>query len=353
MVHALAPASPFIPQSTPTKVVPGFDKAGAPLPDDQVWNVRIGKDKRALDTATGSGPNKIDGVERKHLLEIAQKSPREFLQRLLADSMNGTPVDYQFTKELAIGVFKVDFHAENGAVRTTASIDVFNKSADQYLKPYLAQGARDKGARSRLSLEITGQLNEDGGLDGAKLEAKVANAPSFSVKKLLGIATLEKDLKDAMKAASSAKSKQEEVLSLVSGAMEKLSDVPLPFLVKLIEDNDVFTAELKAKGKDGKAKVKLGDGKYEVGLRDFLGKDADEPDVRAKLSGRGAGDTLSLDELRLFTNDQLSIEWSDEGSAKLFRTDAKGKKSEVKDHFAEVLAYLPLALSLAGTDKIL
>jgi len=353
MVHALSPVSPFLPQPTTVKAVPGFDKAGAPLTDDQVWARSIGADKRALNTATGSGPGHIDAVERRHLMELASKTPQEFMQRLLADSMNGTPVEYNFTKELSIGVLKVSFKAVDGAVTTTASIDVFNKSADQFLKPYLAQNARDKGARARIAIEVKGQLNKNGGLDGATVEARASNVPSFSVKKLIGIATIESDIKKAMAAASSKKTKQAEVLSLVNGVIEKLSDVPLPFLVKLIGDSGVFKAELTSKGHDGKAKVEIGGGKYSVGLQEFLGKAKNEPDVRAKLTGHAAEDTLAVDELRVFTNDKLSVEWNDEGSAKLYRTDKKGEKTEVEDHFGQVLAYLPIALALAGTDKIL
>ncbi len=355
MVNALSSASPFIP--TPStdapaiKAVPGFDKAGAPLADADVWGLSIGK-TRTVNTAAGLGPSHIDGAERSALLSLAKEKPQEFLQRLLADSMNGTPVEYNLTRKIDIGVVRVSFSAVNGTINTTASLDVFNNQADKYLKPYLAQKARDKGARSRITLSMGGQLNKNGGLDDVKLEAKLSGAPKFSVAKLVGIATIEKDLKKALAAEGSQKDKSAKVLSLVSEAIEKLSDVPLPFLVKLIGSSDVMKAELTSKEIDGHAKVQLGKGKFAVGLRDFIGSKKDEPDVRASLTGRAAlpedKDALALDELRVFANDKLAVEWTDTGAPKLSRIDAKGGRTPVNDHFGEVLTYLPLALALAG-----
>ncbi|MFO0724079.1 MAG: hypothetical protein U1E65_09870 [Myxococcota bacterium] len=358
MVVALSttnPALTSIPQADApaVKLVPGFDGAGKPLADKDVWAISIGKGKRPLNTAEGSGPGHIDGAERNALLALAKKSPQELMQRLLADSMNGTPVAYNFTKETDIGVVRIAFSADNGQVSTTASLDIFNKSADQYLKPYLAQKARDKGARARVSLSLNGTLNKDGGIDDLKLEASLKSAPKFSVAKLIGIADIQAKLKKAMKAEGPAKDKTAAVLKLATEALDKLSDIPLPFLVKLIGENDVLKAELSGKGLDGKASVKVGKGSLDATLKGFVGKNDDEPDLRASLKGSAPDkDTLSLDELRIYTAEKLAVELADGKMPKLMRVDSKGARSEVNDHFGEIIAYLPMVLALAGKSPL-
>jgi hypothetical protein len=352
MVHAVHPTSPIVtpPSTEPAKPRPGVDASGAPLPDQDVWGVKIGRANRSLDTSNG-----IDGWERKALLEVAKKSPREFLQKLLADSANGTPVDYKFVKELDIGVVKVDFHAAEGSVRTTASLDVFQKSSDRWLKPYMAKDARDKGARAKITLEVTGKIQESGGLEDVQIEARATNVPKFSAKKIVKLHTLEKDLKKAISSEGSQKEKSDKVIGIVQDAIETLSDFPLPFIMKLIGDHDVLKAEIRGDKRDGRAKVELGDGKYSVTLRDFIGdKKKGEPDVRARIAGKSGEDkdTISVDELRVFSNDKISVEWSDEGQPKLSRVGKNGEKTALNDHIGEVMVYLPMALALAGDKGI-
>lgn len=338
--------NPLIPAGTAPaaapqpKLVPGFDPAGVALPDAQVWSAKIGS--RSLDTADG-----IDGWERKALLKSAQKSPQEFLQRLLADSKNGTPVKLDFTRELGIGVLKVRFEAVDGKFETTASIDVFNKKVDGFLKPYMAQDARDKGARAKIALGIKGDLTDAGGVDNLKLEIKATNVPRFSVTKLLELGSFEKDLKKALAEDVGAKAKQEKVMGLVSSALEKISEVPLPFLMKLINDSDVIKAELTAKGRDGKASVKVGDGQFSVGLRDVIGKKSSEPDIRLALSGSAKDkDTVQVNELRVYNHDSLAVSF--EGSTPtLSRIKKNGEREVVNDHLGEAMMYLPMALALA------
>ena len=178
---------------------------------------------------------------------------------------------------------------------------------------------------------------------------RLSNAPKFSAKKLLKLDSLEKDIKKAITGEGSAKAKSEKVLGMVGEAMETLSEVPLPFLMKLIEDSDVIQAEIKAKGRDGRAKVETGEGKYSVLFRDFVGKPkTGEPDIRAKISGRAQDDTLSVDELRVFSNDKLAVSFGEDGSPVLSRLKKNGEREPVKDHIGEVMVYLPMALALAG-----
>lgn len=355
MVNAISLGSSPITPATPEpaapqlKVVPGFDPAGAPLPDGQVWDLKIGRTGRPVDTSNG-----IDGWEQKALLKTATKSPQAFLQRLLADSSNGSPVDLSYVREMDIGVLRVGFKAEQGKFDTTATIEVFNKKVDGFLKPYMAQNARDKGARAKITLQVRGDLTKEGGVDNLQLEVRASNVPRFSAKKLLELSTLEKDLKKAMNGEGSAKEKSEKVLSLVNGAIDKLSDFPLPFLMKLIDDNEVLKAELSGKGADGRASVRLGEGKYSLTLRDFLGEHKSEPDVRVKLAGRGGEDkdTLHVDELRIYNHEKLAVAFGEDGQPVLSRINKKGERETINDHFGEVMVYLPMALALAGEKGI-
>jgi hypothetical protein len=353
MVNAVSGSTPFAPtlpseDKPQLKLIPGFDPAGQPLPDGQVWDKKIGRTGRPLNTAEGG----IDGWEQRALLQAATKNPQEFLQRLTADSMNGTPVEFNFVRELDIGVLRVGFKADNGKFDTTATIDVFNKSVDGFLKPYLAQNARDKGARAKISLNVKGDLTKEGGVDNLQLEIKASNAPRLSAKKILELQSLEKDLKKALKADVSAKEKSERVLSIVNDAVEKLSDFPLPFLMKLIDDSDVIKAELTQKGENARATVRVGEGKYSVLMRDLIGKGKNEPDIRFSVSGRGSEDkdTLSVDEIRIFSPDKLAVSFGPGGEPSLSRINKKGEREAVNDHFAEAMVYLPMLLALAG-DK--
>lgn len=356
MVNAISMnTNPLIPGSgdvaTPSpaqpKLVPGFDPAGQPLPDAKVWSLKIGSKARGVDTSDG-----IDGWERRALLQTATKSPQEFLQRLLADSKNGTPVSFNMVRELDVGVLRIAFKADGGQFDTTATIEVFNKKVDGFLKPYMAQDARDKGARAKVTLGVKGELTDAGGVENLQLDVRATNVPRFSAKKLLELGSLEKDLKKALAEDGSQKAKQDKVLGLVNDAVQKLSDIPLPFLMKLIGDSDVIKAELTSKGHDGRASVKVGQGKYSVGLRDVLGKGKDEPDVRFALTGQAKDkDTLQVDELRVYNHEKLAVSF--EGSQPtLSRVNKKGEREVINDHLGEVLVYLPMALALAGDKKI-
>src|SRR5688572_514741 len=215
------------------RTVPGFTAEGQPLPDDQVWSAFIGRGKRPLDTAgSHSGGKKIDGHEQRRLLKIAKDDPRSFLTRLLADSMNGTPVEYSMTKTFkGFGVLHATFKAENGQFETKLRVEVFNKAVDQWLKPYLAKDARAKGVRSSADLTVVGKIDMSGGVSDIVLTAAGHDLPKLSADKVSEIEELRKQLTTALK-EKSAKRRAEGVKNVFERGVEKMAEFPLHFFLK-------------------------------------------------------------------------------------------------------------------------
>lgn len=357
---------PILPKPE-VKLIPGFDAAGQPLDDANVWGAKIGAHGRALDTSKGLKGG-IDGWEARKLLEIGKKEgPKAFVQRLLADSMNGTPVEFSAIKDVGVGVVRGSIKVENGHLEGSATLEVYNSKADRYLHRYLAKDPRDKGVRSTVTFALKGDLNKEGGVDNIELEARLNNAPRFSAAKLMDIADLAKDLSKSLKELTglaqdpkatkkAVADKKKEALELVREAVNTLKEIPLPFLLQVINGDEKVrgTLAIDVRGIDPKLGFKAGKGKLDATLRDFIGKPRDgEPDLRANLtatglktkSGSDDNDTIAVNQLRIYTVDKMSIAVSEDGTPELSRINKKGEREVIKDHFAEIMGFVPMLLA--------
>jgi hypothetical protein len=352
------PETPAPITNPPVKVVPGFTAEGQPLPDEKVWGATIGKTHRPLNTADGhSGHAKIDGHERTRLLKIAKDDPRAFLTRLLADSMNGTPVDYSLTKAMkGFGVLTASFHMENGQFETKLHFEVYNKAVDQWLKPYLAKDARVKGQRSSAEVVMTGSVNMEAGIDNVKVSASGHDLPKLSADKITEIEALRKQLQAALKLKSAVR-RAEGVKNVFEQGIEKMADFPLHFFLKMITDDDNFIITIKEPNDPTTAIAEVGDSKYSITFTDLLADAnaaSDEVKVGAKIAGAGddKAKSISVEEVSVYNEHPLSLAW-EEDKAIVYRTDpSTGTKTKIDDHAAELMGYLPLAMAFLANGGI-
>jgi hypothetical protein len=337
---------------------PGFNEAGLPLGDADVWGLAIGRgaSKRFVNTADMHTAQSIDGIESKKLLELAKNDPKAFMTRLLADSSNGTPVELKFTKLLkGFGVARIDFRAENGHMTTLATLEIFNKAADGFLKSYMAKEAREKGTRSSVSLEVKGDLNKDGGIDNISAEIRAANLPAFSAEKLMELEKVKGQIKDALAGEGSPAEKQDRVQEIVASALQKASEIPVAFFVELIRDRHNLNIKVNEEGHSLTAHAKTGEGNYAISFTDILdSENKAEADLGAKIAGNVGEDrdTIKIGEVAVFTTDKLSIAWGEENRPVVSKIGEDGTKSPVDDHLGEILMYLPALLALANRGNL-
>lgn len=362
MVAITRGTTPTTPDTTTTAaapaakpVVPGFNAKGQPLPDDKVWNLFIGPTKRPVNTAQKPTLKLLDGWEKAKLAKLAQDNPQEFLQRLLADSSNGTPFGFDVSRTIKnLGVAKLDVKAKDGKIDASVTLNVFNKRADGYLKAYMAKDGREKGTRSSLKLGVTGDLNKAGGIDNIDIEVSADNLPKLDAAKLSKLDQLQKRLKKTLKAKDMTKAeKNDAIMWLFEDAVDELSDFPIPFFLNLITGYNVLDINIKEKGKKMKGHAELGDGKYSVKLTDILADySKDEPRIGATIAGAADDDGIvSIDEASIGTDRPLSLSWSEDGKPSISEKNPKtGKSRELNDHFGE----LPLVLGFlaAGAPDI-
>lgn len=346
--------------TTPAVVAktPGFDPAGAPLGDADVWNLFIGSgsSRRAVNTAAMATKQSIDGIEAKKLLALAQKDPKEFALRLLADSSNGTPVEFKFSKLMkGFGIARIDFKCENGHMTTKASLEVFNKAADGFLGQYMAKDAREKGQRSTLTLEVQGDLNAKAGIDNISATISAGGLPALSAEKLMELDRVKGDIKSALEGEGTPAEKTERVQSLVRDALKKMSEIPVGFFVELIRDRHSLELDVKEKDHSLRAHAETGNGNYALTFTDLLdSKDGAEADLGARIAGSVGEDrdTIKVGDVAVFTTDKLAIELGEDNRPILSKVGADGTKTKVDDHLGEILMYLPLALQFANRGGI-
>lgn len=340
------------------KKTPGFDAQGVALGDADVWDLHVGRGntRRPVDTSRAGGDWTIDGHEGRKLVDLAKKNPQEFMTRLLADSSNGTPVEYKLSKLLkGIGVVRVNFHVENGAMKATATLEIFNKAADGYLKSYMAKEAREKGSRSSVTLEVNGTLNKAGGIDNAGAELRAANLPAFSAEKLMELDKVKGQIKDALAGEGTAEEKQTRVQDIVGSALQKASTIPVAFFVELIRDRHNLNITVNEEGRALTAHAKTGEGNYAISFTDLLDSaNREEADLGARISGNVGEDrdTIKIGDAAVFTADKLSLEWNADGRPEVSKLEADGSKSKVDDHLGQILMYLPALLQLANRGNL-
>lgn len=350
-------ALPTTPAVQPQKT-PGFDPAGAPLGDADVWNLFIGSgsSRRAVNTAAMATKQSIDGIEAKKLLALAQKDPKEFALRLLADSSNGTPVEFKFSKLMkGFGIARIDFKCENGHMTTKASLEVFNKAADGFLGQYMAKDAREKGQRSTLTLEVQGDLNAKAGIDNISATISAGGLPALSAEKLMELDRVKGDIKSALEGEGTPAEKTERVQSLVRDALRKMSEIPVGFFVELIRDRHNLELDVKEKDHSLRAHAETGNGSYALTFTDLLdSKDGAEADLGARIRGSVGDDrdTIKVGDVAVYTTDKLAIELGEDNRPILSKVSADGTKTKVDDHLGEILMYLPLALQFANRGGI-
>ena len=351
--------TPITPPAATRRPPPGFTVGANDVPvpeaDDKVWNLFVAG--RPVNTADAHTSQAIDGWEGNKLLALAQKNPKEFLQRLLADSSNGTPVEKSFTKEIGNwGVLKVDFSAKDGDIRTTAKFDIYNKVIDPWIGPYTVKDSRPKNTRTSLTIDVAGKLNLSGGVDDVKIEISGANIPKFDAMKMLEIDKLRKQLKAAMRDPErTKKEKESDVLRISGRAIRRVSEFPILFFLDLIDDYNVLNITVKEEGELPSADATVGNGNYNITFDDLLGESDGEANIGAVIAGKGDDyeNTVTVDTIKAFNSAPWSLEWDDEGKPAVFRTDPEtGDKSRIDDHAGEFLMYLPMAMALAGDNDI-
>ena len=346
-------------QTTPTQ--PGFDRTGAPLADDQVWGIEIGRDRRPLNTADAHTGQKIDGWEQNHLLNLAKADPKAFLSRLLADSMNGTPVEFGIKTEIggrrgsgipAFGLLKVGFKMENGTFNLKLDFDVYNKAVDRWLSPYMAKDGREKGTRSNITVSMTGDVQPDQSIQNVQFDAGASKIPKLSADKLVEIDRFRKRLNSALKEKSKA-DRDDGVKNVFEDAIRRVTSFPVHFFMDLIADSDDLVIDIKEKDDPTAARAELDDGNYKITFTDLLGdEDQSTPEAKvgAQLSGKVDDNqgTIDIDNLRVYNEHPISVEW--EGNRPVaYRTDPKtNEKTRIDEHANELLRYLPLAFAFAA-----
>jgi hypothetical protein len=276
------------------------------------------------------------------------------MQRLLADSMNGTPVEFSMTKELkGFGVAHVSCKVDNGAFQTEAKLEIYNKAVDGWLKPYMAKDGRAKGERPTVTLGVTGQLNKEGGVDDIQIQIKADHVPAVSAEKLMQLEKVRKDIKEALTGPGRTREKHAKVQDLVERAIKEASEIPVGFFVEMIRDSMELSIDIKEKSRTLTAHAETGKGSFAITFDDILGtEDAKEADIGGKIAGTVAEDrdTLKLSEISVYNTDKLSIGF-EENRPVLSRVDAQtGEKTKVDDHIAEIAMYVPMVLALARKD---
>ncbi|MBI4817463.1 MAG: hypothetical protein HY791_14475 [Deltaproteobacteria bacterium] len=329
----------------------GFE-AGKALPDDKVWDSQVGRG-RALDTASAHGKGAvIDTSEQKALAQIFVKSPKEFFSRLRADSLNGTPVKFGMSKELkGFGILRLDINVDKANIDAKVTVDVYKKTANGFLGAYIAKKG-DEGMKPQIELSAKGKLTTNG-IEGSGVELALKGLPKFSAEKLAKLDQLKKELDAALKADGTPADKEAKVKALFDELIGDMSDLPIPFLVKLVTSSEDLSVDLKLADKSAKAHADLGNGKYALTIDDILGEDKpEEVDLGAKVAGTATEDgTITVDEARVFMKDAVGVRFDSKDKPHFYKKDDEtGKKTTVNEHAGEIAMLIPMALALTGGD---
>jgi hypothetical protein len=328
------------------KAKPGKSVDGKPLADLDVWGLTIGEGKRKVNTADG-----VDPEEAKALIDLAEKKPQEFMQRLNADSANGTPIKVEHKQDIpGIGKGWARFDVNKGKVHISAGVTL-ESGPEEYLKPYMAAG--DKQVKDRaitVGLAVTGSLTDEGEVSKLKAKLEIRGLPAFSAEKLLEIEDSKERMKNMLEATpgdGNTAKKVTDILEYFVSEMKDASGVPVKFFVDMIEDSKVWELTGKEKGKATKGKATVGKGAYAIQIQNLLDTVGPE-NARITATGKGTvkdGDTVTIDALSAYTSDNLVLGFKDGKSMpELYRVDKAGKRVKLDDHFGQFTMVLPLAV---------
>jgi hypothetical protein len=363
-----APAQPAPqPTVTPAKTArPGFTEKGRPLPDDQVWGLTFGDPAKPVMTTDLKGPLKGDEPELTALMGLASSKPQEFCQRLLADSMNGTPVEFSIVQAIGPASLTADFTANKGKIEGKVTIEMTPDQIKSALGQYISDSNKFvDGQNPQIVLDLTGKLTKEGGIEDIRFTSSAANLPRLSMSKIQGTddATLTKRIGDILgQASSSATSpatgpdQASQLLWFVKGIVSQLNSLPLGALSNLITNSSSWTSNWHDVTKPHGANVgiTLGQNKYALDVKNLLGNDSEgkQANVEVTLAGgipQDDTDAITIDSVKFFTGDKISMAFDENGQPKFFAVKG-GKKTAIDDQVGMVMMALPMAMSFLGGD---
>jgi hypothetical protein len=280
---------------------PGFDPAGAPLPDDQVWK-----------GFTAKPVNSGNGMTRTELLALgmaAAGNPTEFVQRLLADSRNGSAVSHAKSYRTDYGMLKVELSAADGQLSAKATITPYKK----FVKGTFAEILTSKPkTMPSLSLTTTSKLGEDGSLTDVKLAVDIVGLPTLDAKKI----AREKKTLTAQRKALREATKSKRLAGVVDATMRVFSEperfLPL-ILADLTDDSQGLSMRIKPDEFAAAIVARLGAGKFSLKVDHlFSGKKHTKEDlnVLGTMSGTVANDKdITIEKISFATTQKIDVKF--------------------------------------------
>ncbi|MEE8409074.1 MAG: hypothetical protein V3T05_05675 [Myxococcota bacterium] len=297
-------------------------------------------------------PNTADGLTRGEvgkLGKLAETNPKEFFQRLLADSSNGTPVSYEHTfKAGRAGEVHVDIEVKDGELEAKVTFEIYKKVVRKSSISDFFVDKKLPGERPGVSLTTTGKLQKDGSITGLKVALDIQNLPALSADALAGKPEAISELKEALEARG-RRSRSAGVMD----AIESLFDSPERFLPLILadiaDDSDSVKFSITPEKTAWRLKGLIGGGSFKVNVRHLLSgrtHDADDLDVKATIKGKveNWGKTIVLDKVRLETTQDITAKFSDGADlddAELFVGDQELRNSAVQE--IAMMAFFALA----------
>ncbi len=348
---------PFVQQQPAAQAAPGTrpgrdPQSGKPLGDKDVYEPTRTAAGERIDTSDG-----ISEAEGAALAQLAVENSVDFLQKLSADSENGTEVRYHFEAPVErVGHAFADFTARDSNVLIECGVNISQDLVKDVLKDYLAPDEKQSKDPIVVKMTLTGKINERGEIGSIKAEASVANLPKLSGDKL---AEFEKNIGRILEQLPVGQTVTEEMKAELAEslkrALKRTSTAGVEFFRGLIESSQVFKIDVA--GEKGVSKAHLTGGKNALDIQvDHALDEVDEGyprvDGHTKLTLDEADkDTLDLGKPRVYTTENLLV--SVEGNKPaLFRIEADGSRTPLKDVFGQIILGLPLVIALLAGKGI-
>lgn len=333
------------PASAPaTAQRPGRNEKGEPLADKDVWG--------GIKTPEGLGVDTSDGIsvgEGQALAQLAIDSAVEFVQRLDADSANGTPVKYHYEEAFQeIGTAFVDFEARSGNLLIESGVQVSQESVAKYLKEYLAPGEKQPQQPVVGKLTMTGKIAENGEIGALKGKLSLANLPRFSADKLAEFTkNIDAILAQLPVGGMITEEMRGQIAEQLKSKLETTSEHGVKFFKGLAEESRVFNFDVSTDRSATKAHIKAGLSALAVQVEhlvDEAGEGYPRIDGSTDITlDKADRDTIDLGTLSAYTTENLLVNVED-NKPKLFRIEADGTRTELKDIFG-YLVYIPFLLA--------
>ena len=328
-------------QGTSDKRAFGFDvsdRAAAPRSDAEIWN-SIGI---PVDTSDG-----IDDQEMKLLAQLAAKTPAEFIRRLREDSSNGTPIVFERTLPIEMGLMIAKITIENGAFRSSVEIQLDNLQDD--IEQFFAGPVPNEKAPS-IVLKTNGKLEENGNLSAVKMAVELKNIPPFEVAKLSGEKKALEDLEEANKIEGSDP-RMKELRSIHNSIYSSLERVLAKAFAEFVDEGDAVNLTIQPEDYDVKVKAKLGNEKFEFSADRLIPEAV--VNLRAQANGHTEeyGDIIVVDKVQVDIAQSLGVLVPEKGDRfEDILITADGKLVPMEE--AELVGYFAMmALNiLTGSD---